>query len=110
MPVEPAALDAGGLFHLATPGDWAAAQQAGEIHPPSLDAEGFVHCSWGRQVAGTVTKHFDGATDLLALRLDRDRLGDIEVVEEDSYGSGQAFPHVYGPIPTDAVLATVRLR
>ena len=32
---------------------------------------------------------------------------DAEVVFEDSYGSGMAFPHVYGPIPTDAVRGVV---
>ncbi len=110
LPVDPTDLDAEALFHLATPGEWDAAQQTGEIRPPSLATEGFVHCSWGRQVAGTVTKHFDGATDLRALRLDPGRLGEVQLVEEDSYGSGQAFPHVYGPIPLAAVLATVRLR
>ncbi|MGN6692758.1 MAG: DUF952 domain-containing protein, partial [Aquihabitans sp.] len=39
-------------------------------------------------------------------RLDRDALGDVRFVEEDSYGSGQAFPHVYGPIPVSAVVDT----
>jgi uncharacterized protein (DUF952 family) len=109
-PVDPAALDADALFHLATSGEWAAAHERGVIRPPSLETEGFVHCSWGRQVAGTVAKHFDGATDLLALRLDPDRLGDVELVEEDSYGSGQAFPHAYAPIPVDAVAEVTRLR
>ncbi len=34
-------------------------------------------------------------------------LGDLVLVEEDSYGSGQAFPHAYGPIPVAAVVGTV---
>ena len=108
--VDPADLDAGGLFHLATSAEWDAAEQAGVIRPPSLATEGFVHCSWGRQVGGTVARHFDGATDLLALLLDPAGFGDVELVEEDSYGSGQAFPHAYGPIPVAAVVATFRLR
>ena len=98
-----------GLYHLATADDWAAARVAGSIAPPSLADEGFVHCSWGHQVAGTVAKHFAGATDLLALELDPGALGDVELVEEDSYGSGQAFPHVYGAIPAAAVRRTVPL-
>ena len=108
--VDPDALDADALFHLATPGEWAAAQAAGEIRPLSLDTEGFVHCSWGRQVAGTVTKHFAGVEPLLALRLDPEGLGEAEVVEEDSYGSGQAFPHAYGPIPVEAVVEVEVIR
>jgi uncharacterized protein (DUF952 family) len=97
------------LFHLATVEEWAGYQAAGRIEAPSLATEGFVHCSWGRQVAGTVAKHFAGATDLLALRLDPTALGEVALVEEDSYGSGQAFPHAYGPIPVAAVVAAFPL-
>mgnify|MGYP001067441005 CR=1 FL=1 len=97
-------LDLHALYHLATEVEWAEHQEDGSIAPPSLETEGFVHCSWGHQVPGTVGKHFAHVTGLLALRLDPDRLGDVRLVEEDSYGSGQAFPHAYGPIPVDAVI------
>ena len=100
-------LDPDGLYHLATEAEWAGYRGAGSIAPGSLVEEGFVHCSYGRQVAGTVAKHFAGVSGLLALRLDADRFGGVELVEEDSYGSGQAFPHAYGPIPSAAVLGTV---
>jgi glutathione S-transferase len=101
-------LDAGALFHLASGEEWAAYQESGTIAPDSLDTEGFVHCSWGRQVAGTVEKHFAGRTDLVALRLDPEAV-EAPLLEEDSYGSGQAFPHVHGPIPVVAVVEAVPL-
>jgi len=100
-------LDPDGLYHLATPADWAEHRARGRIAPPSLSEEGFVHCSWGRQVPSTVAKHFAGVDELLALRLDP---AAVEVVEEDSYGSGQAFPHVYDSIPISAVIVTVPVR
>ena len=100
-------LDPDGLYHLALAADWAAVPAHGELAPASLVDEGFVHCSWGRQVAGTVAKHFAGVTGLLALRLDASALGGAELREEDSYGSGQAFPHVYGPIPAAAVVEAI---
>lgn len=96
-----------GLYHLASTEEWAAYQGAGAIVPASIEAEGFVHCSYGRQVAGTLAKHFAGATGLLALELDPAALGDVRLVDEDSYGSGQAFPHAYGPIPAAAVQGTI---
>ncbi|HEX2576732.1 MAG TPA: DUF952 domain-containing protein [Aquihabitans sp.] len=102
-------LDPDGLYHLASAEEWAEHQASGEIVPPSLAAEGFVHCSWGHQVAGTVGRHFPGRTDLLALALDRSALGDLALVEEDTSGSGQAYPHVYGPVPVAAVTATTPL-
>ncbi len=97
-------LDLHALYHLATEVEWGEHQDEGSIAPPSLESEGFVHCSWGHQVPGTVGKHFAHVEGLLALRLDREALGDVRFVEEDSYGSGQAFPHVYGPIPIAAVI------
>jgi len=95
------------LYHLATEAEWAGYQQQGEICPASLAAEGFVHCSYGRQVAGTVAKHFAGVSGLLVLELDPTAIGAVRLVDEDSYGSGQAFPHAYGPIPVGAVRAVV---
>lgn len=100
-------LDPDALYHLALEADWERYQAQGSIDPSSLVDEGFVHCSWGRQVPGTVDKHFAAVAGLLALRLDPQALGDVALVEEDSYGSGQAFPHVYGAIPAAAVVATV---
>lgn len=103
------ALDEQAMYHLATSAQWSDYRAGGAIVPSTLDVEGFVHCSWGRQVAGTVAKHFPGATDLLALEIDAQRLDGVVVVEEDLYRSGQPFPHVYGPIPADAVRSVTRL-
>ena len=100
-PAEQLATDA--LYHLATATEWAAYQEAGVIEPASLAAEGFVHCSRGHQVPGTVSRHFAETSDLLALLVDPAGLGGVAVVEEDSYGSGQTFPHAYGAIPVLAV-------
>ena len=95
------------LYHLASAAEWEAYQGAGEVAPPSLQTEGFVHCSWGHQVAGTLERHFAGVTGLLALQVDPMALGAVALTEEDSYGSGETFPHAYGPIPLSAVVGSV---
>lgn len=100
---------ADGLYHLITPAGWEAVRAGEVIEPESLRTEGFVHCSWGHQVSGTVRKHFADAASVLALRLEPGRLGGVELIEEDSYGSGQAFPHLYGPVPIDAVAEVVEI-
>ena len=102
-------LDPSALYHLASSAEWAAYQAGGEIKPAALEAEGFVHCSYGHQIPGTVAKHFEGATDLLALELEPQALGGVRLVDEDLYDSGQSFPHAYGAIPAAAVRATVTL-
>lgn len=72
--------------------------------PGSLEREGFVHCSSVDQAAGTARLLFAGTADLLLLVIDPRLLGDAEVVWEDTYGIGQRFPHVYGPVPRAAIV------
>lgn len=91
------------IYHLAEPKDWAASTD--EYTAPSLDDEGFIHCSTIDQLSGTARQIFDGRNNLVLLTVDSRALGDL-VVYEDLYDSREEFPHVYGPIPTGAVLAT----
>lgn len=92
------------LYHLVREPIWTAAQQAGRYAPESLDTEGFVHCSFAGQVERTANALYKPVPDLIVVRLDPARLG-AEIQVEDSYGSGESFPHVYGPVPTDAARA-----
>lgn len=68
-----------------------------DLTDPSLATEGFVHCSFASQLEATADRHFGHAERLSAITVDPAAL-DAELVVEDSYGSGQAYPHVYGPI------------
>ena len=69
-----------------------------------MDEEGFVHLSFADQVAGSANRHCGEAGELLAVELDPVAIG-AEIRVEDSYGSGAAFPHAYGPIPVAAAVA-----
>lgn len=91
------------LLHLV-PASSFDADDATPYAPPSLATEGFVHCSTVDQVAGTARLLFAGTADLLLLVIDPRRLDDAEVRWEDTYGIGQEFPHVHGPIPRDAIV------
>jgi len=108
--IDAADLHRDGLYHLVTGTEWVEHRRASAVVPESLASEGFVHCSWGRQVAGTVARHFAACEDLLVLELDVAALGDVALVEEDTTGSGQTFPHLYGPVPLGAVVSVARLR
>jgi uncharacterized protein (DUF952 family) len=96
MPVDP-------LLHLVPAGDFDVAGTA-PYAPASLEAEGFVHCSTPDQVAGTARLLFAGHDDLLLLVVDPRLLDGAEVLHEDLYGVGQPFPHVYGPVPRQAIV------
>lgn len=95
------------LFHLALPGDWAAAQETGayttSTRGRTLVEEGYVHCSFAQQVAATAARFYRDLDEVVVLEIDPDRLTS-PVVVEDLIGSGETFPHVYGPIDLPAVI------
>lgn len=87
------------IYHWCPATDWDSAEDF--YVAPSLAEEGFIHFSFRTQVADTASELDRGRTDLVLLSVDE---ANLSVVVEDSYGLGVAYPHVYGPIPTDAVL------
>lgn len=66
-------------------------------------ADGFIHLSTADQLQETLDKHFAGQEGLWLAAVDLDALGD-KVKWEPSRG-GQLFPHLYAPLPLDAVVA-----
>jgi uncharacterized protein (DUF952 family) len=95
------------ILHVTTRAAWEAAVAAGTPYAhPSLDSEGFVHCSTDAQLVGTLGRYFAGAdrTTLVSLVVDPDRLGDEADLRWEPSTGGEDFPHVYGPIPLDAVV------
>ena len=95
------------LYHIALPADWESAQATGtyamSTRGVALAEEGFIHCSWAHQVEATVNRFYADVAELVLLTIDEAAL-DAPVVDEDLYGTGETFPHVYGPIPVSAVL------
>jgi uncharacterized protein (DUF952 family) len=91
------------VLHIASPADGDAALATSAIRPASLESEGFVHCSTRAQCPATLARHFPGAGHLVLLVLDPAVLGDALRWEEGR--PGEVFPHVYAPIPLDAVTA-----
>lgn len=100
------------VLHLIEPAAWRAALDLGAVRPPSLDAVGFVHLSTPEQVHLPAEALFPGRRDLVLLVVDPARLTDPLRLEpgrpEDP--PGMLFPHLYGPLPTDAVVAVVPYR
>ena len=81
---------------------WKAAEEKGRFDGAPVDeADGFIHFSTGRQVRETAERHFSGAGDLLLVAVDAGRLG--ETLKYEPSRGGALFPHLYGPLPLDAV-------
>lgn len=84
--------------------EWAGIAAAGTYGGSAVDlADGYIHLSTETQFAETAGKHYRGRDDLMSLSVDLSVLGET-VVWEPSRG-GQLFPHIYGDLPTSAVMA-----
>lgn len=71
-------------------------------------ADGYVHLSTAAQLTETVDKHFAGQRDLHVAAVDLGSFGD-SLKWEESRG-GQLFPHLYGPLLLETVIAYGPLR
>lgn len=96
------------VFHLALADEWLEAVQRGGPYErstigASLGEVGFIHCSFAEQVGPTRRRFYADRHDVVLLRIDLARL-DVEVRVEDLHGTGEAFPHLYGPLGLDAVV------
>ena len=92
----------GWLTHICPRAAWEKAKHSGEYHPASLNSEGFIHCSTPQQVLNTANRYYHGARELVLLWIAPANLS-AEVRWETSVG--ELFPHIYGPLNLEAVLA-----
>jgi uncharacterized protein (DUF952 family)/quercetin dioxygenase-like cupin family protein len=98
------------IYHLAFRGDWERAREDGEYRISTLgrtlEEEGFIHCSLSGQVDGVASRFFVGQSDLVLLAIDEQRVR-VDVRHEAVADSEERFPHVYGPLNVDAVVAVL---
>ena len=66
-------------------------------------ADGYIHLSTAEQLSETIAKHFAGQSGLWLAAVDLEALG--EAVQWEPSRGGRLFPHIYGPLPLDAVTA-----
>ena len=96
------------ILHV-TPGTlWGKAQSEGEYRDDTLATEGFIHCCSPGQLAGVISRYFQGQTGLVVLRMKSERLTS-PLRWESPPGSTEMFPHHYGPLNLDAVVEVVPL-
>jgi uncharacterized protein (DUF952 family) len=104
---------AGLIYHIALAEDWEQAQAAGQYTTStrglSLEQVGYLHASREHQVAGVANAFYQGAPDLVVLVIDTDRVR-AEIRVEQLAGMDGEFPHIYGPLNTDAVTEVRPLR
>jgi glutathione S-transferase len=97
------------IYHIADRAEWDQARTVGQYTrstaEKTLAEEGFIHASQAAQVAGTANKFYlDAPGELVLLVIDTGRLRS-EVRYEPVPGAELPFPHIYGPLNADAVIA-----
>ena len=82
---------------------WREAQESGCFTGGPADlADGFIHFSLRAQLQETAAKWFSGQADLMLVAVDPARLGDA--LRFEASRGGALFPHLYAPLPLDAVV------
>ena len=94
------------IYHLVPKAAWGTAPP-GPFRAPSLESEGFIHCSNREQVARSANKFYADELEMLVLAIDPARLSS-ELRDEEGR-PGELFPHIYGPIDREAIIEVIGL-
>ena len=91
------------IYHITSAAEAADAARAGVYTPRAFETEGFIHCSYMRQILPVANRLFAGRHDLVLLEVDLTRLS-CQVLDENLEGGTDLFPHIYGALPMSAVV------
>ncbi|HMQ34809.1 MAG TPA: DUF952 domain-containing protein [Chloroflexaceae bacterium] len=91
------------IFHITTVAAWEDARRAGAYTADSLATEGFIHLSTRAQLLWVADRFYRGQAGLVLLAVDPARL--LAELRYEESEPGQRFPHLYGPLNLDAVVA-----
>jgi uncharacterized protein (DUF952 family) len=84
--------------------DQMVALESGSFAGAPIDlTDGYIHLSTAQQLDETVDKHFAGQTDLPSAAVDLEAQG--ETLKWEPSRGGQLFPHIYGPLLLETVIA-----
>lgn len=101
------------IYHITSRSAWTAARIHGIYQTPSLESEGFIHCSTREQLLSVADSIFRGQADLLVLCIDESRLrarlrweapAHPKSPDADPKYDDLLFPHLYGALNLEAVV------
>ena len=97
------------IYHLVPAEEWERFEGALLYTAPSLSGQGFLHAAGSvEQALRVANRRFRGQGKLLALCIDKSRVRP-EVRYEEA-GDPEPFPHILGPLNTDAIVEVRELR
>ena len=92
------------IFHIASSAAWRKALERGVYPADGLEKGGLIHCCYRSQIRGVASRFFRNEKELVLVEIDVQKLSP-DVKEENLEGGQELFPHIYGPINLEAVVA-----
>jgi uncharacterized protein (DUF952 family) len=91
------------IYHICRLDEWQAAATSGSYPGSSQDrADGFIHFSTRDQIVESAARHRAGQDGLVLLAVDPVALG--PTLKWEPSRRGDLFPHLYGALPSSAVI------
>jgi uncharacterized protein (DUF952 family) len=94
------------IFHITTRLEWERALLEGAYTAPSLDSQGFIHCSYAHQLERVANKYYSGQAGLVILEINPKNLA-CPLKVEKAVDVEDDYPHIYGPVNLEAVVKVV---
>lgn len=104
------------IYHITSREAALNAQEKGTYTAPSLETEGFIHCSTRDQILGVANAFYSGEDDLMILCIDETDLAStlqweapVHPNPDDAPDTDEEalFPHVYGAIGLQSIVKVV---
>ncbi len=92
------------IYHVTTSNAWEEAQAKQSYVPKDFEKDGFIHCSIERQIEGVLERFYKGQTGLVKLKIEKAKV-QRPVLFELADDLNELFPHIYGPLNLDSVVA-----
>jgi uncharacterized protein (DUF952 family) len=93
---------------VTTSKEWEEAQIKQSYLPKDFAKDGFIHCSIERQIDGVLERFYQGQTGLVKLKIEKAKV-QWPVLFELAVDLNELFPHIYGPLNLDSVVAVISI-
>ena len=93
------------IYKILLPSEWAEFEAAGRFDGSPFDrSSGFIHCSSREQVSATAQRVFGDEPQLVVVAVDAQAVS--RSLSWEAAPDGGPYPHMYAPLPLNAVVAT----
>ena len=92
------------IYHIVLPKVWERFKDRPSYQPDSLATEGFIHCSYPKQLDDVLKRYYRDAEKVIILKIDTDKL--LPKLVEEPSTNNELYPHIYGRLNRSAIVGT----